>query len=78
MKQSKVVSALVQLQSEPAFPWLGMTFLCLGMLAHSVVFTSPLPYVAFMVVDFKMTDSLGNGAHGSCVLKILNSPLSFF
>lgn len=59
MKQSKFDTSEMQLPVEAVFPWFGMTFLCLGMLAHSVVFTSPLPYVAFMVVDFKMTDSIG-------------------
>lgn len=48
---------------EPPFPWIGMGFLCLGMLAHSVVFTSPLPYVAYMVVDFKMTDNLDEAGY---------------
>eukprot|EP01037_Dinobryon_pediforme_P037696 gene37696-45316_t len=42
---------------------MGMSFLCLGMLAHSIVFTSPLPYVAFMVVDFKMTDNLDEAGY---------------
>jgi hypothetical protein len=35
----------------------------MGMLAHSIVFTSPLPYVAFMVVDFKMTDNLDEAGY---------------
>lgn len=48
---------------EPVFPWLGMAFLSLGMLAHSVVFTSPLPYVAFMVVDFGMTSNLDEAGY---------------
>jgi hypothetical protein len=45
------------------FPWLAMTSLCAGMLAHSVVFTNPLPYVAFMVVDFNMADSLDTAGY---------------
>jgi hypothetical protein len=47
----------------PPFPWLAMSALCLGMLAHSVVFTNPLPFVAFMVVDFKMADSVDSAGY---------------
>jgi hypothetical protein len=32
-------------EDKHSFPWVSMSFICLGMLAHSVVFTSPLPYV---------------------------------
>lgn len=45
------------------FPWKTMSALCVGMLAHSVVFTSPMPFVAFMVVDFKMSQSLDNSGY---------------
>eukprot|EP01038_Epipyxis_sp_PR26KG_P013214 gene13214-17713_t len=45
-------------QQDITFPWLAMSAICLGMLGHSVVFTSPLPYVAFMILDFKMTDDI--------------------
>lgn len=45
------------------FPWVPMTFICLGMLAHSVVFTSPLPYVAFMVVDFGEAKNLDEAGY---------------
>ena len=47
----------------PPFPWLPMAALCTGMLAHSVVFTNPLPYVAFMVVDFKMADNVDSAGY---------------
>ena len=47
----------------PPFPWLAMISLCLGMLAHSVVFTNPLPYVAFMVVDFDMADNVDSAGY---------------
>lgn len=57
------MSEVVPRKEEPPFPWMGMSFLCLGMLAHSIVFTSPLPYVAFMVVDFKMTDNLDEAGY---------------
>ena len=50
-------------ESLPVFPWLAMSALCLGMLAHSVVFTNPLPFVAFMVVDFKMADSVDSAGY---------------
>ena len=45
------------------FPWFAMTGLCVGMLAHSVVFTNPLPYVAFMVVDFGMAESVDSAGY---------------
>ena len=48
---------------EPPFPWVAMGFVSLGMLAHSIVFTSPLPYVAFMVVDFHMSDNLDTAGY---------------
>ena len=47
----------------PGFPWLAMSALCLGMLAHSVVFTNPLPFVAFMVVDFKMASNVDSAGY---------------
>ncbi len=47
----------------PPFPYLSMAALCLGMLAHSCVFTSPLPYVAFMVVDFALTADLDSAGY---------------
>lgn len=45
------------------FPWLPMTALCVGMLAHSVVFTNPLPFVAFMVVDFGMAENVDSAGY---------------
>lgn len=50
---------------EPPFPWMAMSSICVGMLAHSVVFTSPLPYVAFMVVDFGMVDNLDEAGYSA-------------
>ena len=47
----------------PPFPWLPMTALCVGMLAHSVVFTNPLPFVAFMVVDFGMAENVDSAGY---------------
>jgi MFS family permease len=46
-----------------SFPWVSLGFICLGMLAHSIVFTSPLPYVAFMVVDFKEAKNLDEAGY---------------
>jgi MFS family permease len=48
---------------DPPFPYLPVSFSCLGMLAHSVAFTSPLPFVAFMIVDFHMTDNLDEAGY---------------
>ena len=48
---------------EAVFPWPAMLSLCAGMLAHSVVFTNPLPFVAFMVVDFKMADNVDSAGY---------------
>lgn len=45
------------------YPWVPMTALCIGMLAHSVVFTSPMPYVAFMVVDFGLVSSVDSAGY---------------
>jgi len=50
-------------KDEPVFPWVAMTFLSLGMLAHSIVFTSPLPYVAYMVYDFGMAKDLDSAGY---------------
>jgi hypothetical protein len=50
---------------EPPFPWFAMSAICLGMLAHSVVFTSPLPFVAFMVVDFGMTNNVDSAGYSA-------------
>jgi MFS family permease len=52
-----------KIENEPVFPYLTISFLCLGMLAHSVMFTSPLPYVAFMIVDFHMTEDLDEAGY---------------
>ena len=45
--------------------WTRMLALCIGMLAHSVVFTAPLPFVAFMVVDFGMADNLDDAGYSA-------------
>jgi hypothetical protein len=50
-------------KDERPFPWLAMSSLCIGMLAHSVVFTNPLPYVAFMVVDFGMSETVDGAGY---------------
>lgn len=47
------------------FDWPSMCALCIGMLAHSVVFTAPLPFVAFMVVDFGMADNLDDAGYAA-------------
>eukprot|EP01039_Chlorochromonas_danica_P004742 gene4742-5193_t len=52
-------------EAAAAFPWLAMCFLSLGMLAHSVVFTSPLPYVAFMIVDFHMSPDVDTAGYSA-------------
>jgi MFS family permease len=57
------MSILRENELEEEFPWISMTALCIGMLAHSIVFTSPMPYVAFMVVDFKVTGSLDSAGY---------------
>lgn len=50
-------------KADAVFPWPAMLSLCAGMLAHSVVFTNPLPFVAFMVVDFKMADNVDSAGY---------------
>jgi MFS family permease len=40
------------------FPVLPVAITCLGMLAHAISFTAPFPFVAYMVVDFKMAPNL--------------------
>lgn len=49
--------------SSPEFPWLAMLSICCGMLAHSVVFTSPMPFVAFQIVDFGMSSNLDSAGY---------------
>jgi MFS family permease len=41
-----------------SFPHLHVAIISLGVLAHAVSFTAPFPYVAFMMVDFKMAANL--------------------
>jgi MFS family permease len=43
---------------EVKFPYLPVAITCLGMLAHAISFTSPFPFVAYMIVDFKMAPNL--------------------
>jgi len=47
------------------FDWASMAALCMGMLAHSVVFTAPLPFVAFMVVDFDMAATVDEAGYSA-------------
>lgn len=49
----------------PPFPFLTVIFVCVGMLAHSIVFTAPLPYVAFMIVDFHMSKDLDDAGYAA-------------
>jgi MFS family permease len=49
--------------TDPPFPYFPVSFSCLGMLAHSIAFTSPLPFVAFMIVDFHMADNLDEAGY---------------
>ena len=53
----------IQNKQDPPFPWMAMSSLAVGMLAHSVVFTSPMPFVAFMIVDFKMSPNLDSAGY---------------
>ncbi len=48
---------------EPKFPNFAMAALSLGMLSHSVVFTCPLPFVAFQVVDFGMSPNIDSAGY---------------
>jgi MFS family permease len=43
---------------EVNFPYLPVAITCFGMLAHAISFTAPFPYVAYMIVDFKMAANL--------------------
>ena len=45
------------------FPWFSVLSLCMGMVAHSIVFTAVLPFVAFMVVDFHMADNVNEAGY---------------
>lgn len=47
------------------FPWKPMLALDVGMVAHSICFTSPLPFVAYMVVDFGMADDLDKAGYAA-------------
>jgi len=49
----------------PTFPYISMAALCIGMLAHSVVFTAPMPFVAFMVVDFGVSPDIDRAGYSS-------------
>ena len=50
---------------DPPFDYTSMLALCTGMLAHSVVFTAPLPFVAFMVMDFDMAPNLDTAGYSA-------------
>ena len=53
------------LEADPPFDYTSMLALCTGMLAHSVVFTAPLPFVAFMVMDFDMAPNLDTAGYSA-------------
>lgn len=55
----------MSLPKEPnaEFPWGAMVSLSIGMLAHSVVFTCPMPFVAYMIVDFQLSDSIDTAGY---------------
>lgn len=48
-----------------SFPYLAVAALCVGMLAHCIVFTAPLPFIAFMVVDFGMSSDLNSAGYAA-------------
>lgn len=50
-------------QDEPLFPYSTTIAICIGMLANSMVFTAPLPFVAFMIVDFRMSENLDDAGY---------------
>jgi MFS family permease len=50
-------------EEEIRFPSFAIAILCVGLLAHCMVFTAPLPYVAFMMVDFKMAENVDEAGY---------------
>ena len=58
-------TALAPADVDPPFDYTSMMALCVGMLAHSVVFTAPLPFVAFMVQDFGMAPDLDTAGYSA-------------
>ncbi len=52
-------------RTEPSFPYLSVGSLCLGMMAHTVLFTSPFAFVAFMVVDFGMAKDIDSAGYSA-------------
>ena len=52
-----------EVESDPAFPYFPIAILCMGLLAHCMVFTAPLPYVAFMMVDFHMAKNVDEAGY---------------
>ena len=50
------------------FPWRVMSILCLAQLANSIAFTSLYPFVAFMVVDLGLVNSVNQaGAYAGYI-----------
>lgn len=54
-----------KVKDDVKFPWGPMLAICLGTTAHSVVYTYPLPFVAFMVVDFGMAKNLEQAGYSA-------------
>lgn len=44
------------------WPMIALSF---GMISHSICFTSPLPYVSYMMVDFKMSKDLDSSGYAA-------------
>ena len=47
------------------FPYASVCSLCVGVVANCIVFTAPLPYIAFMVVDFGVADNLDSAGYAA-------------
>lgn len=45
------------------FPTSPIIFLCIALLAHCLIFTAPLPYVAFMIVDFGLAKTVDEAGY---------------
>jgi MFS family permease len=45
--------------------YLPMIALSFGMISHSICFTTPLPYVAYMILDFKMSKDLDSSGYAA-------------
>ena len=58
MLKHKKLTAQTCNQHDDVFPWRPMIILCLAVLPYSVGITSLFPFVAFMVVDLGLVDSI--------------------